>query len=414
MSTVVLPISVNATCVHCGKERRTKPDKRGGIKLPSGWKRENEATVCRECWQERYILRALTFAVASPLNLSGETERPSAWKELETALRPLWAEVTEASNWMMTQLYVRDVRRGDADKMPPMPPAYLYPEARILFPNLQASTVASLEQTVQRKYRAKRYDIIWVHRASLATMRYPQPLPIPNQAWKYWINDQNQPIVEARIGETRWRLRLKSGARYRRQTTGLKHMAERGELGIYKAHDGTILVKLVGWLKREEKKVKVNDAALIVRTGSDHLLAALDVKEERLWIENCDQVARWIAEHRRQLQRWAEDQKAEQRPVASFSARRELTVQKYHSRIQSCIQEVAAHVANFAARRRYTAVTYDDSQRWLEGFPYAALEARLKINLDEKQIGFVKEVKKDAKEEGNIQFDAPPSGAGAT
>lgn len=406
MSTIVVPASVNAVCSYCSKERKTKADKRGGIKLPVGWKREADAVVCKECWQQRYVLRALTFQVASPQlpedeeGAEGDSEpRPSVWKEFEAALRPLWAETTEASNWMMTQLYVRDVRREGHPKLPSMPPAYLYPEARILFPSLPPATVASLEQAIQRKYRSKRWDVLWVHKASLPTLRYPQPYPVPNQAWRYWITDQNQPMVDVRIGDRRWTLRLKSGPRYFRQMSGLRRMTERGELAIYKAHDGTMLVKLVGWLKREEKKVKANEAALIVRTGSDHLLAALDAKNERLWVENCDQVGRWIGEHRKQLQRWSEDQKAEQRPVASFAARRREAVDKYHRRMHTVIQEVAAHVANLAVRRHYSKVIYNDKERWFDLFPYAALEDRLKTNLDEKQIEFVKEVGDETKEE---------------
>jgi hypothetical protein len=220
-------------------------------------------------------------------------------------------------------------------------------------------------------------------------------------------------MVEVRIGDSRWQLRLKSGARFHHQMSGLRRMAERGELAIYKTHDGTLLVKLVGWLKREEKKADKPGMTLIVRTGADHLLSALDVKEERLWIENCDHVARWISEHRRNLQRWSEDQKAEQRPVASFAERRFHATEKYHHRMQSAIQEVAAHVSNFAQRRHASIVRYDDTERWLPDFPYAAFEARLRMNLDEREITFVKEVK-DEKKEDSPQSDAPPSGAGAT
>jgi len=397
MTTIApVPISV-ATCHHCGKEYKAKPNKEGGVKLPMGWKREENATVCKDCWRERYVLRALTFPVVSPSRADapqddhGAAPTSAPWKELTKSLQPLWAETTEASNWMMTQLYVRDVRREDQLKLPAMPKCYLYPEARRLFPNLPPQTVSSLEQAIQRKYRAKRWDVLWVHQASLPTLRYPQPLPIHNQSWKYWFNEGQQPVVEVRIGGSRWHLRLKSGQRFRYQISGLQRMADPGELAIYKAHDGTLLVKLVGWLRRDPKQPSDRRSVLIVRTGKDHLLSALDNKSERLWVENCDHIARMIGEHRWKLQRWSEDQKAEQRPVPGFAARRREAAEKYHRRMDSAIQEVAAHVANFAQRRRYTEVLYDDSSRWLESFPYAALEARLETNLDERQIEFVKE-----------------------
>ena len=69
----------------------------------------------------------------------------------------MWAQTTAASNWIMTELYARDVRPGSEEKMPPMARVYLYPEARARFPGLPSVTVASLENGVQRKYRAVRY-----------------------------------------------------------------------------------------------------------------------------------------------------------------------------------------------------------------------------------------------------------------
>jgi hypothetical protein len=150
------------------------------------------------------------------------------------------------------------------------------------------------------------------------------------------------------------------------------------------------LVKLVGWIKRQPETPKASGASLMVKTGKDHLLSALDHKAERLWIENADQIGRWIAEHRVRLQRWAEDHKAEQRPVPSFAQRRELASAKYHRRIKSAVQEIAAHVVNFTLRRRYSEVIYNDQERWLGDFPYAALEARLRTLCDEKQIAFTK------------------------
>jgi hypothetical protein len=370
-----------ATCSSCGRTQKSKPNKSGeGVKLPLRWKRDADGRlVCGVCWRSRYVLRALTFAVASPIS--------GTWKELETSLRAMWAVTTKASNWMMTQCYVRDAPR-EGEKIPPMPRLYLYPEARILFPDLPPRSVASLEQVVQRKYRSKRFDVMWRSAASLPTMRYPQPYPIPNQGWSYHFNEQSQLMVACRIGEQNWELRLKTGARYRRQIDGLRRMAERGEMAIYKLSDGTMLVKLVGWLERP--KVGKTQGTLFVRTGKDHLLSALDVKNERIWIENCDHLPRWTAEHRKRLQRFSEDQKAEQRPVATFAERRSAMAEKQRHRLHSAIQEVAAHLVNFAKRRHYAEVRYDDTDRWMSEFPYFALEERIRIKLDEYGIGFQK------------------------
>ena len=60
--------------------------------------------------------------------------------------------------------------------------------------------MAALENTVQAKYRAERYDVIWKCAASLVTYRYPVPFPVPNQGWTASI-EGHQPIIRARIGE---------------------------------------------------------------------------------------------------------------------------------------------------------------------------------------------------------------------
>jgi len=166
--------------------------------------------------------------VASPLDCS--------WEELRAAIKPMWQETTRASNWMLNEMYARDIRRENQKKMPPMPRIYLYPEAREKFPTLPSSSVASLEQAVQRRYRAKRYEILWTCAATLPTFRYPTPFAIPQKTWHSTIED-NQPIVSVRIQDARFRLRLKTGTQFRRQYTVFRQVANgtalKGECSLY-------------------------------------------------------------------------------------------------------------------------------------------------------------------------------------
>ncbi len=147
----------------------------------------------------------------------------------------MWAATTACANWMMTELYTRDCRRNEQDKMPRMERVYLYPEARIKWPQLPSSSVASIEQTIQRKYRAIRYKVIWTAAASLPAHRYPIPFPVPSKSWSIEV-DGESPVVTARIGERRFQLRLRGGVQYRRQLAAMRQMASgeaaRGELAI--------------------------------------------------------------------------------------------------------------------------------------------------------------------------------------
>jgi hypothetical protein len=104
------------TCTGC-----QRPAKTG--RLPHRWKRIGEATYCPLCLNQRYVVRTIAMTVVEPVG--------ATWQEFRAALMEAWAQVTSAANWMVTELYARDVRRRDQAKMPPMPPVYLYPEARL-------------------------------------------------------------------------------------------------------------------------------------------------------------------------------------------------------------------------------------------------------------------------------------------
>ena len=103
-----------------------------------------------------------------------------SWAELRDELRTLWSDTTRCANWLVTELYARDLRRQLEDqRLGPMPHIYLYLEARALFPCLPAQAVAALAQEVQRRYRGSRYAVLWERSASLATYVTPWPLPCP-------------------------------------------------------------------------------------------------------------------------------------------------------------------------------------------------------------------------------------------
>jgi hypothetical protein len=163
--SVIEKVAREVSCMACATKAKA------GKRLPRSWKRKGDDIYCDLCWSQRYLLRAITVPVVSPLD--------STWPELRTVLREMWAAATQASNWILTELYARDVRRRDEKKMPPMPNIYLYPEVRERFPQLPSQTVAALENTIKATYRAKRYEVLWTVKSSLPVYRYPTPFPVP-------------------------------------------------------------------------------------------------------------------------------------------------------------------------------------------------------------------------------------------
>jgi hypothetical protein len=256
------------TCTTCAKSRQTKPDR-----VPAGWKRTEDGIFCRDCWLARFAVRAISLPIVEILD--------GTWNDFRAALRIAWGDTTQAANWMMTELFARDVRRGDEPKMPAMARQYLYPDARARFPRLPSQSVAALEQAVQKKYRAFRYDVIWTCRRSLPSHRYPQPLPVPNQGWSIEICD-DCPVLSLPLGDSRWRVRLKGGPRYRRQAAAIGQLitgaAVQGQLDIYQQTiDGksAVMAKMVGWFPRAAKRDVSGD--LRVRTARDSMIVAGDL-----------------------------------------------------------------------------------------------------------------------------------------
>ena len=244
-------------CGDC-KCERAKPEAR----LPQGWKRRGLAVYCATCWRKLFVLRAVTIPVVSPLSCS--------WDDFGSRLRLQWQLVTQASNWIMTELYARDDRSRDKGKLQPMPRVYLYPETRRMFPSIPSPTAVALENAIGKKYRAKRFDVVWACRASLPTFRYPTPFPVPNERWSVRLED-DCPIVSARIADERIEFRLRSGHQFHRQMAAVKQIitgeAKQGEMALYR-QGKSVMCKMVAWLPRVTDASQ-RDGVLYVRTAAE-------------------------------------------------------------------------------------------------------------------------------------------------
>jgi hypothetical protein len=216
-------------------------------------------------------------------------------------LKELFKDVTSASNWMITEMYRQDIHRSPGqEKMPKMPEIRssngkkgLYSDARERFPKLPPQLVSSLEQTIVKKYRSKRYNVIWTCFQSLPIYRYPQPIAFSNQSWAPMISE-NRPRVTLRfVGGERVNITLQGGYRFARQMQAFKMMcsgeAQSGELSLYER--GSILMcKMIAWLPRKQSDGL--SGTLFVRSAANALLVAVNAKGEQVWRWNADQVRR--------------------------------------------------------------------------------------------------------------------------
>jgi hypothetical protein len=329
------------------------------------------------------VLRAIAMPVAEPLD--------DTWENLGKVMNSMWRLTTQASNWIVTELYARDIRRGSQAKMPSMVPVYLYPEIRERFPDLPSQTVAALERTVQAKYRAYRYRVLWTSSSALPTHRYPTPFPVHNQSWHTEL-DADRPVVNVRVGHGRFRLRLKGGPQFwhRRRAFDMIHSgsAVPGELSIYKKRR-TLMVKMVAWLPREEP-IGERHGMLMVRTDAHALLVATNANDPTGWKYNGDQLLRWIVAYRRQMRRLNEDSRFASNSAATFTARRTTAVEKHRRRMDSAIHHIASALAAYADKHHFASLSYDDSLRnYCEQFPWLRLRQLIAEKLEVKGITLV-------------------------
>jgi hypothetical protein len=401
-------------CTACQSE----PNSPNG-KLPKGWHRVAEASpgnpegpCCPSCWSERYVLRAATIPVLRPLGMS--------WSDFRLALNDAWSHSTGLANWGLSQLFAADTPRAPGhDRLPAMPPTYLYPAAVKRFPDLPSQTTAAVLRAVQRQYRRMRYDILWTATATLPSMRYPQPFVSPNQSWSPGYvsagrNDQGDKLPAVAVTLLRGlrvTLQLRGGRDFARQRSDFANLvsgaAIRGELSILRQRVGgnenrngiterdsgaqrahfRVMLKMVGWFPRHRPAAATG--TLLVRTGRDAFLVAVDATGNRIWRLNADHVRRWTAAHRRQVRRWSEDHKAEERPRASFQSRREAAALLFRRRVDAFQKEAAAQLTAFARRHKAAAVLFDDSDRdYFERFDWSGFRQRLQTRLEGSGIEF--------------------------
>jgi hypothetical protein len=144
---------------------------------------------------------------------------------------------------------------------------------------------------------------------------------------------------------------------------------------------------MVAWLPRREARERLG--ILYVRTAPDALLVAFNAKDQALWRYNGDQVRRWVAEHAKQLLRWSEDTKAEERPLPRFAEKRAAAARKYHHRLNTSADQAASYLANYADRGKFATVEYNDSDTsYCAGYVWFRLRERIGMILDERGIEF--------------------------
>lgn len=380
------------TCCKTGKTIETKTNR-----LPTGWKRAGESIYSPEAWRQMYCLRAVVVPVAMPIitddsGPQSETVK-AAWDDLRKSLKSAWIRSTEAANWALRRLLSNEPTRQPGEtKCPPMPKCYLYGERDWTG---WSQSAAAVLRTIEATYRSRRYECIWTSSTALPNVSYPYPYPIHNAAWKLWQDDGGRIGFESRLPDGRVGVWLKTGPQWKRQIALLRylisHAEQRGEASIYQKHDGTIVVKVVGWFpKREYAR---SEGRLILRTGNAEFIAGFNTADERLFNIPGDRCRDWIIRTDAMRIRWSDSMKHELR-VPKRESRKNLEdmqrqVAKNSDRINTWIDQTIAACVGHAKRRRLASIAIDDSEKsFMPHFPWYRFLSRLEQVCNRESLGF--------------------------
>lgn len=390
-------------------------------RLPRGWKRIRDEVLCKSCFQDRYVLRAVTVPVAGALAGTQE-ERREWWKRFRAELVIAWRAATRTANWTVSELFAAEPRAA-ASKFPKPPPIdkpSLYHRAREIAPELDTRSTSAVVRTVERRWRKKRFDVVWRGNSSVPDHRYPQPIPVHNACWKVEEHEGGAvtvsfPLLKHGTGE-RWRCRLRGGRGFHAAIKDARLLAQgtaiRGELAILRQIDNgsgrgnggkvkragggnarryRVALKLVGYWPR--KSLGERQHTMKVWPGVDSLLCyCVDGKgDSKVRYLHCDHVRRWLIAHRRQVQRLADDRKAERRRPRAERLRyleaQSPRIERFGRRLDTHTHEVSRVLVNYARRRRCAEIVYDPRPgSYARGYRWSSLWTKLTYKADELKI----------------------------
>jgi len=422
------------SCV-CGEDRPKR--------LGNGWIEVGGQVFCDKCSKRYFVLRAPSIRVSGPANME--------WPELRKIMDNGFRLVTALSNMVADKLRLLDGPRRlrDDENLPPLHfdkvRVQVYHAVREEFPELATATVQSVIQNIGRHYRKHR-RAIWFGMEGWRNMRFPQPIPMKNNAWTPLIEvspparrektkkkqkkgggaSANRPLIRFNLfpGGEPIVLRLAGGKEYYRQRqdfdTLVRGEGKQGELVLYEItvseadHRGqlkkkkALMAKMVGYYPRKQRGAL--SGAFIVTTDANSLLVGLDHKvveledpwegidkeETRLWVINRDdlkrrqaQIKRFVERHEREVQRWAQDSKMEARKHVPFAERREAACRKYDNRMNSAAAEIAAQVVSYAKRRRFAELIWVKREEcFLPDWRWHRLETEMAWRCEAESIKF--------------------------
>jgi hypothetical protein len=272
----------------------------------------------------------------------------------------------------------------------------------------------SLLRKIESKYRKERGKIVWRRERRTPEYLYPFPFPVHQQAWAPFLLDNGRPVVNIGLPGGRVSLRLDNGRDFTAAMRVFKQLVDgdvsQQELTLdaqsSRAHCRLVHAKRPGDEPARELRLMVRIAyrmevpvefgtghTAIVTTGSEPFLRMEIPGEQQPFVLHAPWALQWVEDHRRFLDRFADDLKFEKRwPRAARKRRNRRQTrgcEKHDNRMKTFRQQTAHQFVAHAARRGCARIVYDDSdQSFAEEFPWFMLAKAFQDKCDEFGIVF--------------------------
>jgi hypothetical protein len=347
---------------------------------------------------------------------------------------PLWMETKQAADLAVVEFLRQEELPIVDGKFGLLDMTIVIEKVKAVFSHLPKHVAGTLVLRVLGEYRKNRYNALVRGDHRMLSHKFGFPILISTGKWfpKPFEEGVSNPRIEVVLGKEegsdrrgkysnqRLVLELCGGKGYQTYLDHFKKLlsgeVSGGELALKaeRAAGSSLSATQVFANLHLEMLVAMPQAAhgsLYVATDDKSFLCAR-VKDSRLWRMNADhlpkqfralsatlaKVPRWVEQHDRRLQRFSDDLKFETRTIPSGSQAvavvRARFVERQHNRINSFIEMVTAAVTEYACRRHYAEIVYNDSRRKTFGgahFPWCQLELRLRQKAEARGMTFVKD-----------------------
>lgn len=399
-------------CLDCETETKATPANGGGFRTPKRWRKTADGFRCPKCQLAQYMGRSIRIRITGPAE--GEDRNKAA---MYKALNAASSASNRFANWMLQKLLAADLiqlaaingekTKDGKFKIPKMPQIDWYREATRLFPECAPTSLVQQKQMIERYYGKERFAALVAMNKNVRSYRWDGlPIVVHVQSWKLLRIDSDKIVLRAQIGPGKsWTMNVFA------QGENLLRMRQLA--------DGEVIPGTAQFVRRareprpgEAKRVRVwylrisaqvprpqktrqrglSEKTLTLGYDTDSLLYGMIEGDETPFEYPAVELRKSVVkferlDRRRQIDNSFARQHWSKRKAKRWAGDRTAACERRANKVKSQLELCVASLVKVCESRNVTAVDFDITRRgWLDSFPFAALEQRIKTSLENAGI----------------------------